>query len=883
MAATQGQPSPRHPHDGVAVVNGSGRPAAIRTPDQRLRVFVSSTLRELEQERAAARQAIDRLRLAPVMFELGARPHPPRELYRAYLEQSDVFVGIYWQQYGWVAPDEAVSGLEDEYRLARRDLPKLIYLKQPASRHERLDALIARIRDDDTASYKSFSTPDGLEQLIEADLATLLAERFDASRAPAGRTRTETTGSSTLPAPFTGIVARHGEIATLLAWLDDDARRLVTLVGPGGIGKSRLAIEVARLARDSFDQVTFVALEHVTDPSLVLPTIARALGVREGDRPLIELLAIARADRRDLLVLDNLEQVLTAVPLLASLLAELPGATLLATSRARLRVRGEHVFDVEPLGVNAEPETASVREIASAPAVQLFLDRARAADPRFELTPDNAAAIARICGRLDGVPLAIELAAARIRALTPTAMLAKLDRVLPLLVTSARDAPERQRTIRATVQWSIRLLSTDAQALYTRLGVFAGDASLDAIEAVATGEPWASDLLGTLLELVDGSLLRQHDVQGVPFFSMLAPVREMSSELFEKTPDAADGRRRHAQHYLRLAAETEPLLQGATQLTALTRLEAERDNLRAGYRYLISAGEVDTVAGAIWSLLLYWWIRNLLPEARGWMEQILTTGNPLEDRTRAIAIAFSAWVALSQPGTVVDRGPVEDSVALFHAAQDDFGEACALTVLSISYLSESPPDLDRAEIAQRRAIDLAADRPSFRALFRGALGTVQLAGGRASEARATFDAVIDEAVGIGDRFIESVTLTNAGWARLALGEARPDLFEQHLRLSLELANEDGVGYALEGLTACAALLGDAERAGLLFGASETARQRTGMIEQRSYTVVLQPLRDQIRASDLASDFESGRARGRALSRREALDLALGQAATPPPA
>jgi predicted ATPase len=817
-----------HQDDGAVVVNGPADVQAIRTPDQRLRVFVSSTLRELEPERRAARGAIERLRLAPVMFELGARPHPPRELYRAYLEQSDVFVGIYWQQYGWVASGEEVSGLEDEYRLARRELPKLIYVKQPAERDERLDGLMARIRDDDTASYKSFSTVEELAELIEADLSTLLAERFDASRSPTTPSPGEDASSGRLPAPYTDVVGREQDIATLLAWLGEDARRLVTLAGPGGIGKSRLAIEIARLARERFDRVTFVALEHVRVADDVLPAIARELGMREsGDRPLTGLLGIARAGRRDLIVLDNFEQVIAAAPLVSSLLTDLPGATFLVTSRARLRVRGERVFDVEPLSVPSDPAKASLEEVLGAPSVQLFRERARAADPRFDVTVDNAEDVARICGALEGVPLAIELAAARIRALTPATMLAKLDRVLPLLVTAARDVPERQRTIQATVEWSIDLLSADGRALFTRLGVFVGDCSLDAVEAVAADEPWGVDLLGTLLELVDGSLLRQHDYHGLPFFSMLAPVREIATARFEQGPDATAARRSHAGYYVGLAIEAEPLLVGATQLTALRRLEAERQNLRAAFRHLISIGEVDTVADAVWRLLLYWWIRNLLPEARAWTEDILDAGAPLADRTRAIALAFSSWVALSQPGTDVDPGPVEESVALFHGAGDDFGEACALTVLSIAWTATSPPDLDRAEELQRRAIELAHGRPTFQALFRGALGGVELFRGRAAEALAIFDAVRQDAVRIGDRFVESITLTNDGWARLALGEARPELFARHLELSLEMGNEDGVGYAFEGL-----------------------------------------------ASERAADFEAGRAEGRAMSRRVALDLAL---------
>lgn len=856
---------------------------AIRTPDQRLRVFVSSTLRELESERSAARGAIERLRLAPVMFELGARPHPPRKLYRAYLEQSDVFVGIYWQQYGWIAPGEEMSGLEDEYRLAPQEMPKLIYLKQPAHRDERLEGLMGRIRDDDTASYKSFSTAAELGELLEDDLATLLAERFDASRSPGTSDDAAVTGvaehstAGRLPAPYTEVVGRDRDVSTLLSWLVEDSRRLITLTGPGGIGKSRLAIEVARLAGDRFDRVTFVSLENVREADAVLPAIARELGVRElAHRPTSELLATARAGRRDLIVLDNFEQVIAAAPLVASLLTDLPGATFLVTSRTRLRVRGENVFDVEPLRVPSDWSKASVEEILQAQSVQLFRARAQAADPRFEVTVDNAVPVARICEALDGVPLAIELAAARIRALTPTAMLAKLDRVLPLLVTSARDLPERQRTMQATVEWSIDLLSPNAQALFTRLGVFVGDCSLDAVEAVAGNEPWAEDMLDTLLELVDGSLLRQRDVLGLSFFSMLTPVREIATARFDSGADAAAIRRIHADCYVHLAIETEPLLGGTTQLAALTRLAAERDNLRTGFRHLIAIGEVDVVADAVWRLLLYWWIRTLLPEARAWMEEILDAGVPLADRTRAIALAITSWVALSQPGAAGNREHVEESAALFRRAGDNFGEACALTVLCIACTSATPPDLERAEESQRRAVELAHTHPTFHALFRGALGSVKLFRGQAREALTIFESVLEDAVRIGDRFAESITLTNTGWAHLALGEAHPELFARHLELSMQIGNEDGVGYGFEGLSACAALVGDIDKAGLYFGIAENARKRTGMIEQRLY-VSYQPFVEQVLASERAAEFEAGRERGRALPRRDALALVLGRA------
>ncbi|MDF2574534.1 MAG: ATPase-like protein [Agromyces sp.] len=882
--------------DGVAMSDGAAA-SAIRTPDQRLRVFVSSTLKELEPERRTARTAIERLRLAPVMFELGARPHPPQQLYRAYLEQSDVFIGIYWQQYGWIAPGEEISGLEDEYRLAPRDMPKLIYLKQPAERDPRLGELLARIRDDDTASYTPFTTTRQLGRLIEADLATLLAERFDASRAASRTPAASAVGTAAateqatnlatdhatdqpgdhLPVPYTTSIGREREVATLLDWLGDDSQRVTTLVGPGGIGKSRLSIEVARSARERFDRVTFVALEHVNDPSDVVPAIARELGVQDaGDRPLAVQLGVARAGRRDLIVLDSFEQVLPAAADVMALLDELPDATFLVTSRARLRIRGERVFDVEPLGLPPDPAQAqTAAELENAPAMRLFIDRARAANPHFEVTAENAEGIARICRALEGVPLAIELAAARIRVLTPATMLGRLDRVLPLLVTAARDIPERQQTIQATVEWSVGLLSPEARALFVRLGVFAGAFSLEAVESITTRAPWATDLLGLILELVDSSLLRQHETDGVPLFSMLVPVREIASDRFDREPDAAAVRRAHGEHYLRLAAELEPLLQGATQSIALGRLEAERDNLRAAYRHLIAIGSVDSVARAVWRLFLYWWIRGQLPEAKAWMEEILASGERLREHTRAIALGLTSWVSLWQPGTEIAVGRIEWSVSLFHAVGDRVGEAGALTTLSIACAATTPPDLVRAEGLQRRALELvtAQEHPTYEALFRNALGSLLVTKGDPDAAIAIFDRVLDDARRFGDLLVESVTLANSGWAWLARGEPRPELFARHLELSIQLGSENGTGHALEGLAACATAAGDIERGGLLLGASETARLRTGLINQRSNRI-FRSFVEEVLASDHAAEFEAARERGRRMPRRAALDLVL---------
>src|SRR5690242_594671 len=506
---------------------------AINTPDQRLRGCVSSALEELAAERRAVRDAVTRRRLVPVMFELGARPHPPREVYRAYLAQSQVFIGIYWQRYGWVAPGERISGLEDEYLLSA-GLPRLLYVKTPApDREPRLAELLARIRDEGVVSYQRFTDPAELRRLVENDLAVLLSERFTLTRpAGSGPPGDAVPAAGALPVPPTPLVGREHEIAAVEALLRSDGVRLVTLTGPGGSGKTRLAVEVARRLRPGFaDGVRFIELASVTSADLVPGAIAAGLGLNtSGGRLRADLVSYLR--RRLLLVLDNFEQVADAAPLLAGLLAAAPGLTILVTSRSMLRLSGEHEFPVPPLPV---PPAGAARDAAAAgqfAAVRLFTERAQAVAPGFRLTGQNVGAVAEICRRLDGLPLAIELAAARVRLLPPQALLARLGDRMGVLTGRPRDLPERARTLQNTLDWSFALLLPGEQALFACLGVFAGMFGLPAAEAVwgDAGAPGRADPSGLVIDilnaLVDSSLVEAETRGDEPQFGLLETIRE---------------------------------------------------------------------------------------------------------------------------------------------------------------------------------------------------------------------------------------------------------------------------------------------------------------------------------------------------------------------
>jgi predicted ATPase len=791
--------------------------ASIRTPDRRLRVFVSSTLQELAEERRAVRDAILGLHLSPVMFEEGARPHPPRSLYRAYLEQSDVFVGLYWQRYGWVAPGENVSGLEDEYRLSG-DRPKLIYLKTPAPEREPgLSALLARIQADDRASYRRFEDANELRSLIGDDLAVMLTERFAASADPTRRW----SPAVPVPRPPTRLVGREEDVDRVLDLLADPQVRVITVSGPGGIGKSRLAIAVAERARERYpDGIGYAELASVTEPSLLAPAIAKALGIDPGASAGAGL-ARRLADERMLLVLDNMEQLADAAGAVSGLLAGTRALQLLVTSRRSLNIRGECVVGLEPLPVPLGAATLT-------PAVELFLDRARAIRPGYEPDDQDLSAIAELCRRLDGLPLGIELAAAHVRVLRPGAILERMGRHrLAFLRTGAADLPERQRTLRDTIAWSHSLLPPDTRSLFARLAVFVGGAELDAIERVADPDG-TLDVLARLAELVDGSLVGVAGDATEPRFTMLETIREFAVERLEESGDAARHRRRHEAYFLELAERGNAALGSGEQIAWLDRLARDEGNFRAVFRRAIRRGDPATAVRLGRSLSAFWHMRGSYLEGRAWMERVaaLPETGPHE---RAVAWTIGAVQSFLQG----DFEPLETGLDSAVAAMDGDGDgqlaafAQMLRAIAAGAAGKDP--------LWREALDEAVGRleAAGEALAVG-LGLVAgaylaIMNDHPVEARRRATDAYDLSRRIGESYVRAYATTQLARATVELGDwrAAQGYAAEALALTRRLRNDHLASYALELWAAAHLAEGRTEEAARLFALADLGYREVG--------------------------------------------------------
>jgi predicted ATPase/class 3 adenylate cyclase len=719
------------------------------------------------------------------------------------------------------------------------------------------------LRDLGSHRLKDLPRPEHLYQLVVAGLP-----------ADFPPPRTLDRPQHNLPTPPTSLLGREATLGFLVGLLSGESVRLLTLTGPGGIGKTRLAIQVAGAVLDVYpDGVWWVGLARLTDPALVVPTIAHTLGVREGGgQPVAEGLRDHVGDKRLLLVLDNFEQVVGAAAALAALLAEHSGLRILATSRIPLHIRGEREVPIPPLGVppRTDPRHPPTPErLETYAAVLLFLERARAVKPDFALTAANAPAVAAICEALDGLPLALELAAARVKLLPPPALLPRLRRGLAVLSGGAADLDERQQTLRAAIAWSEDLLTTEQRRLFRRLAVFVGGATLEAVEAVCVAPAGAAALAGDALEglaaLVDQSLVRQSDEGGDdPRFTMLQTIREYALERIEQAAsapgealgatgasdagEAAAVRDAHLAFFLALAEEADAGLRGGEQGAWLERLEHEHDNLRAALAWTRERGELELGLRLAAALGKFWRRRGYLTEGRGWLEALLGQAGldvvtssaaaagvapgmaggaghaevPISVRGRALYHAGS--LAMWQKDNAVATTRLEAVLALAPDMDERLTELGARNELGI--LGYGQGDMDRAEahfsenLALARAIQ--ANREIGIAL--GNLGEIARVRGDWAQAVRYAEEVLALFRRLGDRLNEGNTLANLGHALLRQGDiARAEtLGRESIAVVSTLGVPLDMAETLELLAMTAAARAAATNDGAVEGTGESA-------------------------------------------------------------
>jgi predicted ATPase/DNA-binding CsgD family transcriptional regulator len=723
-----------------------------------------------------------------------------------------------------------------------------------------------------------------------------------------------------LPAARTTFVGREREVSEIVHTLA--TTRLVTLTGTGGSGKTRLALEAARGLADAYSGgVWFVELAPLEQEALVPQAVAEALGVREQPgRSLIAMLAEGLSKQDTMLVLDNCEHLLnTTATLVETLLDSCVDLRILATSREALGVGGETNWTVPSLSIPDARPAATVEDLDNYEAVRLFVQRAKHRRPTFTLTRHNAQAIAEICRRLEGIPLAIELAAARVGVLSVEEIARRLEEPLKLLTVGGRTAPPRQRTLRGTLKWSYALLSEYEKSIFRRLSVFAGGFPLEAVEAVVTDdEVDEEDVLDLLSGLVDKSLVVvEPNEDGRVRYRLLEPVRQYALEQLQESGETEAVRRRHTAYFLELAEESELRLWGTEEATWLDRLEGEHDNLRAAVSWAIERGEVELGLRFAAALRWFWYARGHYGEGRGWLEQALAKGGQVGAASRARALDALGWLAhdqgdMDQAVAAAEEGlklgtkaQIEGSCAAsfrnllgeaarhrgdYHQATEHFEEGLSLyrgvadrrgiawSLGNLANVSSDRGEYERAVALYEEGLALCRELGGAQPLgdYLSSLGYEFLLQGDYQRAAALNEQAASLLRNQGHRGGLQYALDNLGWAALVRGdrERARSLHEESLALCRDLGDRLVASESMYGLACSAGIGGEAERAARMFGAARALREAVGYEHAPRERALREPYFAAARSSLDKASWEGAFAEGQAMTLEEAVEYAL---------